>query len=111
MLVKRYIIGGLLVWLPVWATFLVLKFLVDAMDQTLALLPDAYQPDLLIGFHVPGLGLLFSLLILFFTGLLVTNFIGDRLLVFSEGILARIPLVRSIYNGVKQVAETLFASD
>ncbi len=108
-LVRRYLIAGLLVWLPIWATLVILKFLVDIMDNTLRLIPAEYQPDRLLGFHIPGLGLLISLAILILTGMLVSNFIGARLVAIGEYILAKIPLVRTIYSAIKKVLETLFS--
>jgi uncharacterized membrane protein len=107
-LLRRYLIAGLLVWLPIWATLVILKFLVDMMDNTLRLIPVEYQPDRLLGFHIPGLGLLISLAILILTGMLVSNFIGAQLVAIGEYILAKIPLVRTIYSAVKKVLETLF---
>jgi len=107
---RRYLIAGLLLWLPLSATYLVLKFLIDLLDQTILLLPEQYQPEQLFGFHVPGLGVIFSLVIIVVTGMLVTNFLGHKLINLWERLLARIPLVRTIYHSVKQVAETLFLS-
>lgn len=109
--IKSYLIAGLLVWLPVWVTLLVIKFMVDVLDNILSLLPKAYQPEHLLGFYVPGFGLLMTLLIVFFTGMLVTNFLGRKLINLWEAIVDRIPFVRSIYNAVKQVAHTVFAKD
>ena len=74
-IVRKYFFAGLVVWLPLWATFLILRFLIRVMDQTVLLLPKHYQPDFLLGFHLPGLGLLIALLVLFFTGLLATKFL------------------------------------
>ena len=107
---RRYLIAGLLVWVPLGVTLLVVKLLVDLMDRSLLLLPAAYRPDQLLGFHVPGLGLILSLTIVLFTGMIVANFFGRRLVFAWEALLARIPLVRSIYTSVKQVVETLFSS-
>jgi len=107
---RRYLIAGLLVWLPIWVTLVVLRFIVDLLDSSLSLIPHAYRPDTLLGFHIPGLGVVLSALILFFTGMLVTNFLGRRLVMFGEAILARIPLVRSIYTSTKQLFETIFHS-
>jgi uncharacterized membrane protein len=104
----RYFISGLLVWLPIWITLLVIKFLFDIMSQTLSLLPAKYQPDALFGVHVPGLGVLITLIVIFLTGLVVANFIGRRLVGLGDAIIARIPLVRSVYTGAKKVSETLF---
>lgn len=106
--IRRYFISGLLVWLPIWVTILALKFLVDILSNTLNLLPHRYQPDALIGFHIPGIGVIITLLVIFFTGLIVANFIGRQLVAMGDAFIARIPLVRSIYMGVKQVLHTLF---
>ena len=108
--VKNYLIAGLLVWLPVWVTLLILRFLINLLDSTLNLLPRAYQPDQLIGMHIPGLGVLLSLLILFTTGLFVTNFLGKRLVAFGESLVSKIPLVRTIHHAIKQVLETIFST-
>jgi len=107
---RRYLIAGLLVWVPLAATLLVVKLLVDAMDQTLAVLPDGLHPELLFGFNIPGLGVLLSLAVVLLTGVGVANLFGRRMVEFWEGMLVRIPLVRSIYSGVKQVAETMLTS-
>ncbi len=107
-LLRRYFISGLLVWLPIWVTILVIKFLVDILSNTLSLLPHQYQPDALLGFHVPGIGVLITLVVIFLTGLIVANFIGRRLVLIGDAIIAHIPLVRTIYASVKQVLQTLF---
>lgn len=99
--IRRYFIGGLLVWLPIWATYVVVRFLVNIMDSSINLLPEQYRSD------VPGIGLLLTIAILFVTGLLVTNFIGSKVISFWEKLLSRIPLIRSIYAAVKQVTEAL----
>ena len=108
-LVKRYFITGLLIWVPVVITLWVLNLLVSTMDQTLLLLPQDLRTEKWLGMHIPGLGVLLTLLIVFLTGLLATNIIGQRLVVYWERVLARIPVVNSIYNGVKQVSDTLFS--
>ncbi len=107
--IRRYLLSGLFVWLPIWITFLVLKFVVNLMDGSLKLIPGVFQPDNLLGFHVPGLGILFTLLILFFTGMLVANFLGRKFVNLWDKIIGRIPLVRTIYTGVQQVISTLFS--
>lgn len=106
--IRKYFISGLLVWLPIWITLLVIKFLVDLLSNSLLLLPPSYQPDVLLGVHIPGIGVIITLLVIFFTGLLVANYLGSRLVAFGDACMARIPLVRSIYTGVKQVTQTLF---
>jgi uncharacterized membrane protein len=107
---KRYLIAGLLVWVPLGVTAMVINFGVGLMDRTLLLLPARYQPDTLLGFHVPGLGVLLSVIIVFTTGIIVANLFGRSLVQLWEKMLARIPLVRSIYAGVKQILETVFSS-
>ncbi|MDJ0863182.1 MAG: DUF502 domain-containing protein [Gammaproteobacteria bacterium] len=107
---RKYFIAGLLVWLPVGATILVIKLLVDTMDQTLLLLPPEWRPAEFIGFNVPGLGIALSVLVVFATGVIFANFLGRRLVTFWEALLARIPLVRTVYTAVKQVTETVFSS-
>ncbi|OGT61416.1 MAG: hypothetical protein A3F14_00840 [Gammaproteobacteria bacterium RIFCSPHIGHO2_12_FULL_43_28] len=101
-------ISGLLVWLPIWVTLLVIKFLVDLLSKSLLLLPPRYQPDIVLGVHVPGIGVVITLLVILLTGMLAANFIGKHLLDFSDSLMARIPVVRTIYLGVKQVMQTLF---
>ena len=108
-LVKRYFITGLLIWVPLVITIWVLNLLVGAMDQSLLLLPYKFHTESWLGVHVPGLGVLLTLVIVFLTGLLAANIIGQRLVRFSERILAQIPVVNSIYHGVKQVSDTLFS--
>jgi len=105
--IRKYLIAGLLVWLPVWITYFIVKFLIDLMDGTLSLLPKKYHPDQILGTHITGLGFIFTLIILFFTGLLVTNFLGHKIVSFWEGLLARIPLIRTLYSAVKQVVHAL----
>ena len=108
--IRAYLIAGLLVWIPLWVTFLVLNFLIGIVDSTLSLLPKAYQPDNLLNMHVPGLGIVFSLVVVFVTGVVARNFIGKHLVQFGESILQRIPLVRAIYSAVKQVLNTIFST-
>ncbi len=106
---RRYLIAGLVVWLPLGVTVLVIRLLVNVMDKSLLVLPARYHPDNLLGFHIPGLGVLLAVLIVLLTGVVVANFFGRRLVVAWEALLARIPLVRSIYASVKQVVETVFS--
>lgn len=109
-LIKRYFITGLLIWVPLAITAWVLVLIVGTMDQSLRLLPEAVHPRNALGFDIPGAGAILTLLILFGTGLLAANFIGQRLVVWWESLLARIPVVNSIYHSVKQVSDTLFSS-
>jgi len=109
--VRRYLVAGILVWLPVLAVIWVIRFLVQLTDQTLLLVPQSYRPEALFGFALPGLGAILAFLILLVTGLLVTNLIGRQLVVYWEELLQRIPLVRSIYSSVKGLAESAFSQD
>lgn len=107
--IRRYLLSGLFVWLPIWVTVLVLSFIVNIMDSSLKLLPHVYQPDQLFGFHIPGLGILFTLLILFFTGMFAANFLGHKFVAMWNAFIGRIPVIRSIYTGVQQVMSTIFS--
>jgi uncharacterized membrane protein len=107
---KRYFITGLLIWVPLGITAWALKFLISTMDQSLLLLPNSLNPETLVGVYIPGMGAVLTLLVVFLTGLATTNIIGQRLVIFWEGVLWRIPVVKSIYYGVKQVSDTLFSS-
>jgi uncharacterized membrane protein len=106
---RKYLIAGLLIWLPLAATLWILGVIVSSMDTTLLLLPPSWRPDALLGFHMPGFGLVMSFLILLLTGVVAANIFGQRLLRWWEGLLNRIPIVRSIYASVKQVSDTLLA--
>src|SRR5207245_456130 len=105
--VRRYLVAGILIWLPILATLWVVTFFIHIMDETLLLLPLRYRPEALVGFALPGLGAVFAFLVVLATGLLVTNLIGRQLVAFSEGLLNRIPVVRSVYGGVKSFAESV----
>jgi uncharacterized membrane protein len=107
---KKYFITGLLIWVPLAITVWVLAAIVNTMDQTLLLLPNQVRPERLIGFYIPGIGVILTLLVVLVTGLVTANLVGQRLLRFWEAILARIPVVKSIYYSVKQVSDTLFSS-
>lgn len=106
---KSYIITGLLIWVPLVITLWVLNLLVGMMDQSLQLLPRSLLTESWLGVHVPGLGVILTVLIVFFTGVLAANILGQRLVQFWEGMLARIPIVNTIYHSVKQVSDTLFS--
>ncbi len=107
--IKSYLITGLLVWVPLVITLWVLNLLVSIMDQSLQLMPQALLTENWLGMHVPGLGVILTVLIVFFTGVLAANILGQRLVQFWEGLLARIPIVNTIYHSVKQVSDTLFS--
>ena len=103
-------VAGLLVWVPLGVTFLVVKLLIDLADQVLVLIPWDYRPENLFGFHIPGLGVALTALTVIVTGMVFANLFGRRLVRLWEDMLARIPLVRSIYSSVKQITETLFST-
>ena len=107
---RRILVAGLLVWLPVLATVLVLRFIVDLTDRTLLLLPASMRPEALLGWRVPGVGAVFAFVVLLLTGLMVTNIIGRTFLGFWEDFLNRIPFVRALYGGVKSFSETLLSN-
>jgi uncharacterized membrane protein len=106
---RRYMVAGVLVWLPILATIWVVSFMLHIMDRTLLLLPPSYRPQALVGFALPGAGLALALVIVLLTGLLVTNLIGRRFVIWGEDLLNRIPVVRSIYGGVKSFAESVLS--
>ncbi len=106
---KKYLLTGLLVWVPLGITIWVLNLTISTMDQILLLLPESWLPDKLLGIHIPGWGVILTVLIVLGTGLLVRNVLGQRLLHYWEGLLHRIPVVNSIYHGIKQVSDTLLS--
>lgn len=107
--IKSYIITGLLIWVPLVITLWVLNLLVGMLDQTLRLLPQSFLTESWLGVHVPGLGAILAVVIVLITGMITANMLGQRLVRLWESILARIPVVSSIYNSVKQVSDTLFS--
>ncbi len=109
--IRRYLLAGLVVWLPILATFGILSFIVELLDKSISLLPHAYQPQQLLGFRLPGLGVVISLILLLCTGLVATNFFGQRLVIWSELLLDKIPFIRSIYNTSKQVIQAVLGTN
>ncbi|MFJ9452062.1 MULTISPECIES: DUF502 domain-containing protein [unclassified Herbaspirillum] len=107
---RKYFITGLLILVPLAITLWVLNLIIGTMDQSLLLLPVSWRPEALVGFRIPGLGTILTLLIIFLTGLATRNFIGRQVVSLWEGLLTRIPVVKSIYSSVKQVSDTLFSS-
>ncbi|MGY8813418.1 MAG: DUF502 domain-containing protein [Gammaproteobacteria bacterium] len=108
--IRKYLIAGLLVWIPLAATVFIVKLVIDLMDMTILLLPENLQPQNLWGFDIPGIGLVLALAVLVLTGALAANLIGRSMVDVWENILGRIPLVRNIYNAFKQIATTVLAS-
>ena len=107
---RKYLIAGLLVWLPLAATVFILKLVIDLLDKIILILPVGYRPESLFGFSIPGFGLFIAVCILLLTGMLAANLLGRELVILWEKTLNRIPVVRSIYNAVKQISFTLLSS-
>ena len=107
---RRYFVAGLLVWIPLVITLWVLKLIVDTLDQSLLLLPEQWRTESFLGVHIPGLGVILTLVIVIATGVFATNFFGARLVQLGHELLHRIPVVNSIYSSVKQISDTLFSS-
>lgn len=106
---RKWLLAGLLVLVPLIITLWVLDWVVSTLDQTLQILPHVWQPEQLFGMHIPGLGVIFALVVVLSIGALASNFIGNRLVNWWHALLHRIPVVRSIYSGVKQISDTLFS--
>jgi uncharacterized membrane protein len=106
---RKWLFAGLLVIVPLAITIWLLEWMLSSLDKTLLILPTAWHPDKLIGFHIPGFGVLLSLAVLLIVGAAVSNFLGRQLMIWSDAFLNRIPVVRSIYSSVKQVSDTLFS--
>ena len=108
---RRWLLAGLLVLVPLIITVWVLNWVIGTLDQTLQILPAHWQPDFLLGIHIPGFGVLLALLIVLVIGAVASNFMGRRLVSWWDALLGRIPIVRSIYSSVKQVSDTLFSEN
>ncbi|MDF1654784.1 MAG: DUF502 domain-containing protein [Coxiellaceae bacterium] len=106
---RKYIVAGLLVWLPILVTYFILRFLLRLINSVSAVIPQKYQPAVLLGHHVPGFGIILSIVVIFVTGILVTHFLGHKIVAVWEKLLARIPLVRSIYGATKQVVHSVLS--
>jgi len=108
--VRKYLITGLLIWIPLVITLWVLKLIVDALDQSLLLLPESFRTEHWLGVHIPGMGAILTVAIVFLTGVFARNFFGAQLVELWHEVLHRIPVVNSIYSSVKQISDTLFSS-
>ena len=106
---RRYIVAGILVWLPLGLTILLLRFAIRLMDRSLLLLPPQYRPETLLGFNIPGLGAILTIILLLLTGVLAANFVGRAFVGGWESLMDRIPVVRSIYSAAKNFAEIVFS--
>lgn len=110
-IIRNYLLAGLIVWLPVVVTIVVLRFIIELLDGTVALLPHAYQPEQLLGLNLPGAGVILSLLALLITGMIATNFLGQHLVAIGEAIVTKIPFVSSIYKASKQIIQAIFSTN
>lgn len=108
--VKNYLLTGLIVVVPITLTVYIIQALIGIMDRFLAFLPAAFHPDSLLGFHLPGLGLVLVFILVFLVGLLTRNYFGNRVVLFGDRLVGRIPVVRSIYQAVKQLTEAVFGN-
>lgn len=108
---RKWFLAGLLVLVPLAITIWLLQWVISALDKTLLLLPSAWHPDVLLSFHIPGLGVILTIVVLLLVGATVSNFVGKRLVSWWDILLGRIPVVRSIYSSVKQVSDTLFSEN
>ncbi len=105
---KNYFLTGLLVILPIFITVYVILFLIRIMDAILKIIPAKYLPETYLDIHIPGLGLIFVVILVLAAGLLTRNIVGRKIVRLGENIVERIPLVRIVYAGVKQLLETIF---
>lgn len=108
---KKYMITGLLVWLPITVTIWVINYIIGVTDKLTNLIPPQWQPQNYLGFHLPGLGFVLVIAVLFVTGLLVANVLGRKILEAWDRLLGRIPVVKSIYSSVKKVSESLLSDN
>ena len=106
---RRYLVAGLLVWIPLGVTIFLIRVVVGLMDRSLGLLPQPYRPEVLLGFEIPGLGVVLTLLLLLLTGVFAANFVGRAFVGGWESLMHRIPIVRSIYSAAKNFAEIVFS--
>ena len=104
---KRIFLTGLAVVIPAGLTLYILSFIIGMMDRLLQVVPERYQPDTLLNFHIPGLGLIVTVVLIFICGLVTRSYLGNRVVVFGERLLGKIPFVRSIYQAIKRIAESL----
>ena len=106
---RRYIVAGILIWVPIGVTIFLLRLLVGILDRSLLLIPAQYRPEEMLGFAIPGLGIVLMLLILLVTGVLGANIVGRSTVGLWESLLERIPVVRSVYSAAKNFTEIVFS--
>lgn len=106
-MLKKHFMAGLLFWVPVMVTFATIRFLLNFMESLFSRLPQNMRPDQWIGYHIPGLEILILVLVVWLSGVLVANFIGKRLVNMGEHVVSKLPLVSSVYSGVKQILQVV----
>lgn len=107
---RKYFISGLLIWLPIVITIITVRFLVSVVDGGYNAIPERFRLDVILGMHIPGVGFIITIALITLTGMLVRNWLGRKLVVLSDKIIGKIPLIRTIYLGIKQILETIFNS-
>lgn len=107
---RKYFLTGLLVLVPLAITAWVLNLIISTLDQSLLFVPAAWQPRELFGADIPGVGAVLTLAIVFLTGVLANNLVGNYVMRLGERLIKRVPVVSSLYGSVKQVSDTLFSS-
>jgi len=105
---KKIFFTGLAVVMPIGLTVYIFFFLIDLMDGLLLIIPEAYRPDAFLPFHIPGLGAIFTVIVIFLAGLLMKSYLGNKLVRLGESLLDKIPFVRSIYQAMKQISDSFF---
>ena len=107
---RNYLIGGLLIWIPIMVTVWVVRFLSRILDNSLVLLPPSWRPEELVGHYVPGVGIVLSFLLLLRTGVVVRNLFGNRIVAGVEDLVRRIPVIGAVYGGAKTFSETVLTN-
>jgi len=107
--IRRYLVAGILVWVPLGVTSALVYVAVRFTDKTLVLIPKQYQPETLLGFNIPGLGVILALIVLLVTGVLAANFVGRAFVGGWESLMERIPIVRAVYSAAKKFSEIVFS--
>jgi len=105
---KSIFLTGLAVITPIGLTLYILTFIIDLMDDLLTIIPKRYQPDTLLPFHIPGLGIIVTVILIFICGLLTQSYFGNKFVVWGERLVDKIPIVRSIYQAIKRIADGMF---
>jgi uncharacterized membrane protein len=104
---KNIFLTGLVVVIPAGLTLYILSFLIGIMDSLLMIIPTRYQPDVLLNIHIPGLGVIFTIILIFVCGLVAKSYFGNRIVGMGEHLVDKIPFIRSIYKGIKRIADSL----